>query len=58
MENLYRNETNSETVAATVHISKDAVLESFKIKNIFENRCGNDYPTLVNETDCTIEQLG
>lgn len=57
VENLYRNETNQETVAATVHISKDAVLDNFKIKNIFENRCNRDYPTLVNETECHVEQL-
>lgn len=54
IENLYRNESCRQTHAPTIKISRSAVLEGFKLKNVFESYNGTKCPTIVNETECEV----
>ena len=52
---LYRNETCPQTVAPTFRISKDAVLENFKIGNYYENHNVAKYSTIENSSQSEVD---
>jgi len=53
---VYRNETCSQTTAPTFRISQGAVLENFKIGDVFENYCNEKCTTVENLSDSKIER--